>query len=141
MIKTESAYKKALLKLREDQVFIQNEKERFKELGLTDEQVKIAIEPQISFHEQLKEEVEYYEKIKRGEFEPIINFTNIGKTLIAYRIYIGMSQQELANLMGVPNSQVSRDEKNEYYGATKERLQEVMEAMGMKTITTIEVAS
>lgn len=141
MIKTESAYKKALLKLREDQVFIQNEKERFKELGLTDEQVKIAIEPQISFHEQLKEEVEYYEKIKRGEFEPIINFTNIGKTLIAYRIYIGMSQLELANLMGVPNSQVSRDEKNEYYGATKERLQEVMEAMGMKTITTIEVAS
>ncbi|MFE1244701.1 helix-turn-helix domain-containing protein [Fictibacillus sp. NPDC058756] len=133
MIRTEAAYKKALLKLREDQAFIQNEKERFKQMGLTDEQVQVAIEPQISFHEQLKEEVEYYEKIKRGEFDPIINFTNIGKTLIAYRIYIGMSQQELASKMGVPDSQVSRDERNEYYGATKDRIEDVMEAMGMKT--------
>lgn len=141
MIKTEAAYKKSLLKLREDQVFIQKEKDRYREMGLSEEQVQIAIEPQISFHEQLSEEIEYYEKIKRGEFEHIINFTNFGRTLIAYRIYIGMSQQELANKMGVPDSQVSRDERNEYYGVTKERIQNVMDAMGMRTITKVVIAS
>ncbi|KYC64770.1 hypothetical protein B4098_2502 [Heyndrickxia coagulans] len=35
-------------------------------------------------------------------------------------------------------SQVSRDERNEYYGATIERIRDVMEAMNMFSITKIE---
>ena len=62
----------------------------------------------------------------------------MGKTLIAYRIYLGLSQQELADRLGVSASQVSRDERNEYYGATLERLQEVMEAMRMISKTEIQ---
>jgi transcriptional regulator with XRE-family HTH domain len=50
-----------------------------------------------------------------------------------------MSQQDLANRLGVTPSQVSRDERNEYYGATIERLQQVMEAMGMVSKTEIQV--
>lgn len=100
-------------------------------MGLTEEQVEKALQPSITFHEQLKEEVVYYERIRRGEFEPIINLHNLGKSLIAYRIYVGLSQQELADRLGVSASQVSRDERNEYYGATLERVQEVMEAMRM----------
>ncbi|MCM3715608.1 helix-turn-helix transcriptional regulator [Alkalihalobacillus oceani] len=33
-----------------------------------------------------------------------------------------MSQQDLAERLGVSPSQVSRDERNEYYGARLERL-------------------
>ena len=58
--------------------------------------------------------------------------------MIAYRIYLGLSQQELADRLGVSASQVSRDERNEYYGATLERLQEVMEAMRMISKTEIQ---
>ncbi|WP_354572868.1 helix-turn-helix transcriptional regulator [Halalkalibacter oceani] len=61
----------------------------------------------------------------------------LGKTLIAYRIYLGMSQQDLAERLGVSPSQVSRDERNEYYGARLERLQQVMEAMKMVSKTEI----
>ncbi len=99
----------------------------------------MAIQPLISFHEQLKAEVEYYEKIKRGSFNPIYKFTDIGKTLIAYRIYLGMTQAELANKLGVSESQVSRDERHEYYGATTEKIETVMEAMGMKATINIEL--
>ncbi|MCF3944144.1 helix-turn-helix domain-containing protein [Oceanobacillus alkalisoli] len=139
MIKNESAYQKAVDKLKEDQKFIASEKKRFKEMGLNSDQIKMAIDPLLSFHEQLKEEVEHYEKIKRGSFNPIYKFTDIGKTLIAYRIYTGMTQAELAEKLGVSNSQISRDERHEYYGATAEKIESVMEAMGMKATINIEV--
>jgi len=138
MIKTESAYKKSLEKLQEDKTFIQKQKRTLEEMGLTSEQVEKALQPSITFHEQLKEEVTYYERIRRGEFEPIINLYNLGKTLISYRIYLGLSQQELADRLGISPSQVSRDERNEYYGATVERIQEVMEAMKLVSKTEIQ---
>ncbi|BAQ10001.1 hypothetical protein OXB_1530 [Bacillus sp. OxB-1] len=138
MIKTETAYKKALEKLQEDKLFIQDQKKVLEEMGLTKEQVEKALQPSITFHEQLKEEVIYYERIKRGEFETIINLHNLGKTLIAFRIYLGLSQQELADRLGVSPSQVSRDERNEYYGATLERIQHVMDVMQMVSKTEIQ---
>lgn len=135
MIKTEAAYRKAVEKLKEDLEIIEREMERFRSLGLTDEEVRIAIEPQITFHEQMKEEVDYYERIKRGDFGQFINLINIGKLLVAYRIFLGISQQELAARLNVSESQVSRDERHEYYGATTGRIQEVMDAMEMTTVT------
>lgn len=138
MIKTETAYKKALERLQEDRDFIREQKKVLEEKGLTSEQVERTLQPSIVFHEQLEEEVIYYEQIRRGDFEPIINLQNLGKTLIAYRIYLGLSQQELAGRLEVSPAQVSRDERNEYYGATLERLQEVMRAMNMLAKTEIQ---
>lgn len=63
MIKTEAAYKKALEKLQKDKAFIQNQKRTLEEIGLTGEQVDKALQPSITFHEQLREEVLYYERI------------------------------------------------------------------------------
>ena len=138
MIKTETAYKQAIEQLKKDRLYIEDQKKLFSEMGLTSEQITKAIEPTISFHEQLKEEVEYYERIKRGEFDLIYNFETIGKTLIAYRIYINMTQNELAEKLGVSPTQVSRDERNEYYGATIEKIKAVMTAMEMSTQTRVE---
>ena len=139
MIKNESAYQKAVDKLKRDQEYILSEKRRFEEIGLNAEQIEMAIQPLIAFHEQLKAEIEYYERIKRGSFNPIHKFTDIGKTLIAYRIYLGMSQAELARRLDVSESQVSRDERHEYYGATTEKIETVMDAMGMKATINIEI--
>jgi DNA-directed RNA polymerase specialized sigma subunit len=138
MIKTESAYRQAVEKLKQDREFIKEQTKKFQDMGLEESHINLAIQPYTSFHEQLKEEVEYYEHIKRGEFEPVINLKTIGKTLIAYRIYLGLSQQELAEKLNVSPSQVSRDERNEYFGATIERIQCVMEAMDMTSITKID---
>jgi DNA-directed RNA polymerase specialized sigma subunit len=141
MIKNESAYQKAIEKLKSDLEFIDSERKRFKAMGLDEEQIELAVQPLISFHEQLKEEVNYYEKIKRGVFNPIYKFTDIGKSLIAYRIYIGMSQAELANRLMVSEAQVSRDERHEYYGATTEKIENVMKAMDMVTTINIEISA
>lgn len=141
MIKNETAYQKAQEKLKQDKDFIAKEKMRFKEMDLNDEQINMAIEPLLSFHEQLKEEVEYYERIKRGSFNPIHKFTDIGKSLIAFRIYMNMTQTELARKLDVSEAQISRDERNEYYGATAEKIEAVMSAMGMRATINIEVAA
>lgn len=141
MIKNESAYQKAIEKLKEDKEFIAKERQRFEDMGLNQEQIDMAVQPLISFHEQLKAEVEYYERIKRGSFNPIYKFTDIGRNLIAYRIYIGMSQADLAARLGVSEAQVSRDERNEYYGATTDKIERVMAAMGMKTTINIEISA
>lgn len=138
MIKTEQAYKQAIEQLQKDRLFIESQRKLFEEMGLSPGQITKALEPSVSFHEQLKEEVEYYERIKRGEFDLIYNFEMIGKTLIAYRIYLNMTQNELAEKLGVSPAQVSRDERNEYYGATIEKIKKVMAAMGMITETTVK---
>lgn len=139
MIKNETAYQKAVEKLKQDQEYIKSEKNRFEKMELNAEQVDMAIQPLISFHEQLKAEVEYYERIKRGTFNPVYKFTDIGKTLIAYRIYLNLPQVELAKKLQVSEAQVSRDERNEYYGATTEKIENVMRAMGMKATIKIEI--
>ena len=141
MIKNEAAYQKAIEKLKTNLSFIASEKIRFEAMNLSDEQIEQAVQPLISFHEQLKEEVTYYEKIKRGVFNPILNFTDIGKSLIAYRIYIGMTQSQLAERLGVAEAQVSRDERHEYYGATTEKVEKVMKAMNMVTTINIEISA
>ncbi|SDX02005.1 Helix-turn-helix [Marinococcus luteus] len=131
MIRTEKEYTEALKRIEEDEEFLEEQRKNLEEKGLTPEQIKKLIDPTISFNQQLIEEVNYYEQIRRGNFNPILNMHNLGKTLIAYRIYLGISQKDLAERLNVSPAQVSRDEKNEYYGATLERLQRVMNAMHM----------
>lgn len=140
MIKNETAYRKAIEKLKQDQEYITSEKKRFEKIELSAEQIDMAIQPLISFHEQLKAEVDYYERIKRGSFNPIYKLTDIGKTLVAYRIYLNMPQIELAKRLNVSEAQVSRDERNEYYGATTEKIETVIQALGMKATINIEIA-
>ena len=76
--------------------------------------------------------------MRGGEFEELLNFQGMGRMLIALRIHRGMSQRELAERLGVHESQVSRDERNEYNGITLERLTKVVEAFGVALRTTVE---
>ena len=114
------------------------QREELKKMGLTEEQIEKAMSPAISFYEQLKEEVEYYEKIKRGEFEAIRNLDGLGRILIGVRIALGITQKELADRLSVSEAQVSKDERNEYHGITLEKAQRVLDALGITLKSTVE---
>jgi ribosome-binding protein aMBF1 (putative translation factor) len=92
-----------------------------------------------SFHLQLKEEVESYERLKRGEFEELENLRGLGHLLISIRIAQGMSQRELAKRLNVHESQVSRDERNEYFGITLERAVKILDALNVRLHTKVEI--
>lgn len=139
MIEKENGYREAVQRLADEKQRIAQQKAELEKMGLSPDEVKRALDPMRSFHLQLQEEVESYERLKRGEFEEIRNLRGIGHLLIALRIARGISQRQLAERLGVHESQVSRDERNEYHGITLDRAARVLDALGVELRSTVEV--
>jgi DNA-binding XRE family transcriptional regulator len=89
------------------------------------------MDPLRSFNLQLVEEVEAYERLKRGDLGELDNLHGLGRTLVALRIALGLMQRELAERLDVNESQVSRDERNEYQGITVDRASRILDALGV----------
>lgn len=131
MIRNETEYQEAVKRISEEAERISRQKSQLQTMNLSKEEIKRVLDPVRSFHEQLKVEVSSYERLKRGEFEELHNFQGVGRLLVALRIAKGISQRELAELLEVHESQVSRDERNEYHGVTVERANRILEALGV----------
>ena len=129
MIKTEKEYQEAKTRLDKEFKTLETHQVKMRSAGLSKEQINLAIEPLASFAIQLREEVEEYEKLKRGQFDKFVNLTGLGRTLIALRIFKGMTQKDLAEKLQVSEPQISRDERNEYHGASIEKIQKVLTAL------------
>lgn len=130
MIRTESEYRRALEQLKTDAAYIQQQRKHLESIELKGDQLERAMQPALSFHEQLNEEVAVYEQMRRGELGTLSELTQIGRWLIGVRIAKGLTQRELAERLGVSEAQVSRDERNEYHGVTVERAQMILRRMG-----------
>lgn len=141
MIRSEAEYREAVKRLVADRLFIQAQREALQTRGFTPEEVATGLEPTLAFHAQLKEEVAWYERVKRLDFGTITSLTQVGRLLIALRIGLEITQKELADRLGVSEAQVSRDERNEYHGIGVERAQRILEALGVTTTTRVDVPS
>ena len=139
MIHIEKEYAEAINRLTEENDRLSLYRKRLKEEGISAEAVQRVVDPMESFHLQLKEEVESYERLKRREFDELDNFRGFGHMLISLRIAQGITQRELAKRLGVHESQVSRDERNEYFGITLERAMKVLTALHVRLRTTVEI--
>ncbi len=137
MIRNEAEYQEAVKRIQQEAERIEAQRQELQGMNLKPEEVERALGPIRSFHEQFKEEVASYERLKRGEFEEVENFDGVGRLLIALRIAQGVSQRELANRLGVHESQVSRDERNEYHGVTLDRANRVLDALGVDLRTQV----
>lgn len=138
MIRTEAEYRKAQERLKQDEKTIQMQREQLEEMDLSGQEVERALEPMISFRDQLREEVETYERMQRGDLEVLHNLTSIGRWLIGARIAKGWSMSDLADALDVSVQQVSRDENNEYRSITTERAQRVLEVLGVRFRAEVE---
>jgi ribosome-binding protein aMBF1 (putative translation factor) len=98
--------------------------------GLSLEEVQRGLDPVETFRAQLQEELAWYDRVRRREFDTVEGLDSVGLLLIAARIANGLSQRELAERLGVSETQVSRDERNEYHGITVERAQRILECLG-----------
>ncbi len=141
MIRNETEYQEASARLAEERKRLADHRIRLKSAGLSEEEIKRAIDPFESFHLQLSEEVESYEKLKRREFVELDNLRGLGHLLISLRIAKGLSQRDLAKRLNVHESQVSRDERNEYYGVTLERVIKLLDALNVRLRTKVDTDS
>jgi ribosome-binding protein aMBF1 (putative translation factor) len=138
VIRSEKEYRDALEWLGQDEEVLALQKEKLEGLGLSEEEVRWALEPMLSFRAQLEEEVEWYERVRRRDFGIIRDLSAVGTLLIALRLANGLSQRELADKLGVSEAQVSRDERNEYHGITVDRAQKVLDAMNETLTSRVE---
>lgn len=136
MIRTEAEYQEALQRLAEDRGVIAAQRKALKAKGIDATGMERVLAPALSFHAQLLDEVDAYEKMRRGEVAPIQSLVHIGRMLIGMRIALGVTQRDLASRLEVSETQVSRDERNDYHGISVERAQRIIEAL--KGTVTVE---
>ena len=140
MLKSEQEYVLALRRIEDDREVAARQREELAAVGLNPQEIEHAMEPLLSFHAQLAEEVEWYQRIVAGDFTSLEELDAVGRLLIAIRIAHNISPAELAARLGVDEQQVIRDERDEYYGFTKEELLQVSDALGVRITTRVETA-
>jgi len=139
VIRNETEYQEACARLADERERYSSHEQTLKDAGLNEAEVKRVVDPLRSFHLQLAEEVESYERLKRREFAEIENLKGVGHLLISLRIALGLSQRDLARRLQVHESQVSRDERNEYFGITLERAARILDALNVRLHTKVEL--
>lgn len=137
MIRNDSEYQEALRRLEGGKKSLDEYRAKLEAEGLPREHIAYAIQPSESFVLQAREEVTEYERIKRGDLDEITNLHGLGRTLIAARIAAGVTQRELAERLETHESQVSRDERNEYHGVTVERASRILDALGVTLTSSV----
>lgn len=132
MIRTDAEYRRALQRLAQEDETLRAQRDHLADLDLSDDEVERAMQPLLSFRAQFEEEVDAYTRMRRGDLGPLQSLTAIGRWLVGARIARGLSQAALAERLGVHESQVSRDERNDYRGVTTERAQRILEALDVR---------
>ena len=82
----------------------------------------------------LREELEEYESLKSGRRKilELNSFQELPHALIQARIASGMSQEDLAQRLGLKPQQIQRYEATDYMAASLARVSEVVEALGLQ---------
>jgi DNA-binding XRE family transcriptional regulator len=87
--------------------------------------------------EDLKKQLELYQSLKNGESTCLPQLSP-GQKLIAVRILSGLTQRELAERLGISQAAINKDERNEYSGASFEKLSRVAFALECQLEVKIE---
>ena len=87
--------------------------------------------------EDLKKQLEQYESLKKGEIK-CLKLLNPGQQLIGVRILVGVTQSELAERLNISQAAINKDERNEYSGASFEKLSRVALALNCHLEVKIE---
>jgi len=108
------------------------EKEALETMGLSATDVEYGLSPLKSFHLTVVDEIRSYERLKAGRLPGLISLEGLGRLLVEARIASGLTQRVLAARLGVNETQVSRDENNDYHGVTVERASRILNALGLE---------
>jgi transcriptional regulator with XRE-family HTH domain len=131
MIRSEAEYKDAVARARKSAQRLSEYREELRRQGRSVDEVERAAGMAVDLLDDLNGEIGHYERIKGGDLSGFKTLRDVGRLLIAARVARGLSQRDLAERLGVHESQVSRDETNEYQGISLERASQILEALSI----------
>lgn len=81
----------------------------------------------------LENELKEYEELKRGKYElpQNITFIELLNHISKIRISKGLSQQDLASLLGLTKQQINRYEEHNYQNVSLVKINEILEVLGV----------
>jgi len=130
VIKTLREYEETRRRLEEVRDFARKQRDALGAAGMPPQHVELAVAPVLVMQDQMEDQLDWYDRARRGQIWPLPDLRAIGLSLIALRIAKGLTQRQLAERLGVNEAQVSKDEKHEYNGISVERAQRIIDAMG-----------
>ena len=82
----------------------------------------------------LEADIREYEALKEGNFalEKLESISELPELLICARIASGLTQRDLAGLLGLKEQQIQRYEASDYASASFKRIKEVVSALGIE---------
>jgi transcriptional regulator with XRE-family HTH domain len=131
MIRSEAEYRKARRDLDIALRLLVEEQAYWLDQGMSEDESSSMLEPVRLRIAELRDRIMLFERIRTGDLSSFTGHEDMGKALIAARLARGLTQREFAELAGSHESQVSRDEKNEYHGVGEDRLRALMNAVGL----------
>lgn len=101
--------------------------------GVHPDIAKAQLEAMQSQYNDLRVELDEYEALQAGKHKvlDLQSFADLPSALVRARIAAGLSHNDLGKLIGIKEQQIQRYEDTGYAGASFERLQQVMDALGV----------
>ncbi len=125
--------KKQLEHLEEQRTEITND---LKLKNYSETQIDIALLAINKMYYSLKYDIELYEKAINGEFDKeTVTMSQLGTFLIKMRIFKGITQEEMAEKLGISQVQISKDERNEYQGIGTSKLNRILRVLDIEKLT------
>lgn len=97
--------------------------------GRTPEEIERLLGPEQGFVGEMMDEVRYYRALREGIF-PIITPDQFQRGVVLVRIASGKTQEQFAEMRGVPVEQVQRDERNEYHDLSAREAEQLIRLLG-----------
>jgi ribosome-binding protein aMBF1 (putative translation factor) len=141
VIRSDTELEEIRAKLQEQEARVVAYRIELEKDGLPSADIERAVEPVRAFAIKLEETIEEYERVRNGELPSIASLEDLGPALVAARIAAGVTQRELAVRLRVHESQVSRDERNDYHGVTLERAAKLLDVIGVSFRGTLSLAA
>lgn len=102
---------------------------------------KAQLDAMKSQMEDLQHEIEEYESLRSGKRKAVIlgSLEEISNALIQARIAAGLSQEDLADKLGIKPQQIQRYEATDYQSASLEKINQIVRVLGIKLSRPAEI--
>lgn len=140
MFQSEVVYEAGRRRHRENALKIGLLEVKLRRMGFKDSEVGRALRDQLDDQRRLEDDIRVFERLKSGDLDAVPSGRGIGRTLIALRIALGMSQKDLSHVLGVSEQQVVRDERSHYRGISVSSAKRILETISALHAQALDVS-